>query len=222
MARNRSSESSCPLVPKELDHQLLGKTQACRRSLKAGMRPSAAEQEAEASLYHVYNPLVEVFIAAFSLESNDAEDCRQASWTAILESLPQFISDGSQGRLCAWIRSIVRSKAADIRRYRAHHPTITIGHEAEGKVGGQPVHQFPNGEHLDAQKTVQKLLSMLRNQVPDLTFSAYHKHWIEQRTVPEIAADLKMSKHEVSWRLYEGMRKIRFLCAHMYRGEGGE
>ena len=175
---------------------------------------------AQVLFYEAYNPLVEVFVAACSLDKTEAEDCRQDAWMTILEWLPQFKSDGTQARLCSWIHSIVRTKAADLGRYRTRHPAEGLRMEAEEKVDCRHAPLVPVNEQIEAEETVQKLLELLRKKIPDSNFSAFHKRWIQQQTVPEIAADLKMSTHEVSWRIYEAMRESRLLDARMYRSGG--
>jgi len=117
--------------------------------------------------------------------------------------------------------AIVRAKAANIRRDRARHPTKQLSPQGLEAVLSPHSNPAVESEQQGAEETLGKLLAMLRNKVPELTFSAYHKHCLEQKTIQETAVELKLSRHEVSWRVYEAKEVLRAVYELLYSNGGG-
>ena len=209
------------MIPDEFDLRLLHEAQACLQSRKSGLARSRHEDVAFQRLYDLYDPLLRCFVAACSLKGEDAEDCLQESWTAISEDLPGFATDGTQDRLCSWLHAIVRNKAADIRRGRTRHPAKPLEPKAETSIASRDAGPVAAYEQHCAQETVRQLLERLHAQVPELTYVAFHRHWIEQKTTKEIASEMHLTPHGVSCRIYKASEVIRKMSEHTNSNRGG-
>ena len=78
----------------DIDPQLLERTQAYLRSLRACGEPGAGLSRAWDEFYRIHRPLVRRLVGACGLSAQDAEDCIQEAWIAILRALPHFNMTG--------------------------------------------------------------------------------------------------------------------------------
>jgi len=65
------------------------------------------------------------------------------------------------------------------------------------------------------EERVHQVLPLLRDHLPEISYRAFYKHWIEQKTVREIAEELNTSPERISHRLWKAMRQFRKLYEHM-------
>jgi RNA polymerase sigma-70 factor (ECF subfamily) len=143
MSRHSCPESGAPLIPDELDLHLLHKVQATLRRRHSGPARSGSEEDAFGQFYDLYNPLLERFAVACSLKGEDAEDCLQEAWRQIIESLPEFTSDGTQSKLCSWLHSVVRSKALNMHRRQSRHRTKALSPQMEASLASPDYSSSP-------------------------------------------------------------------------------
>jgi RNA polymerase sigma factor (sigma-70 family) len=221
MSPHDASQFGDPLVPTELDAQLLSAAQSCRRSCVNGIVPSDKQKDAQRRFYDLYKPLVRCFVAARGMRGMDAEDCRHDAWTKILERLPEFVSDGTQAGLCSWIHAIVRSIAANHRRYRTRHPTKPLGTHALLSLACPDADPATEYERHRREERVHWVIAALATRLPELSYLAFCKHWIEQKTPKEVAAELNVTEEEIYSRLWKAKEKFRILYGQMNSIGGG-
>jgi RNA polymerase sigma factor (sigma-70 family) len=229
MVANHSSATSVAPLPNELDRQLLRGAQVFLRSRKSRLIPSKEDERSFDRLYDLCDPWLRWLIAARGLKGEDAKDCLQNVWTAITEGLLRFeIEDGQDG-LRGWMRSLVRNKAADIGRDRTRHPTTPLDAQMAGTLVCRDAGPIAEYEQHCLEEAVRQLLKRLRTRVRKLTYRVFHKHWVEGKTVGQIASEMRLLPHWVSCRLCRANEKLRKLAEqefpnmneHMNSGGGG-
>jgi len=65
------------------------------------------------------------------------------------------------------------------------------------------------------QEAVERALTELRQRVSTLTYRAFCMHWIEGQTIKQIAAELNLTSHKLSCRIYQAKLELRFLCSRV-------
>jgi RNA polymerase sigma factor (sigma-70 family) len=222
MSQHGPSPSPGPHVPKELDAKLLFEVQAFRFCVSYNLTPSDGEKQAQEQFVAIYDPRVRCFVASCGMKGEDAEECYQESWIKILENIHEFSSDGTEAGLCSWMHAIVRHAAANLRRYRKRHPTVPMeGNAMESLIcqDGDPAADFER--HCDEER-VHQVLALLPRRLPEITYLAFYKHWIEQKKVKDIAAELNVSAEKISKGLWKAMRLYIKLYERMGSGGGVE
>jgi RNA polymerase sigma factor (sigma-70 family) len=204
------SKSGDPLVAQELILQLIHGVQACVRCRMSKLAASKDEERAFQQFYDLYNPLLKRFAAACGMKGEEAKDCLQDTWTRIIKGLHQFHDeDATHGRLCSWMNTIVRNLAADLRRYRTRHSNNPLGRMPKPTSFARNGGPVAACDQLCREEMVRQLLELLRAEVPELAYLIFYKHWIEQKTVKEIASEMNLAPHRVSCRLFNALEKLR-------------
>jgi RNA polymerase sigma factor (sigma-70 family) len=220
MARYQSPEPREGHVPAELDLDLLQRTQAYFQKRKTGVEPSHEESEAFDRFYDLFNPKLESYVRVCRLSPEDAEDCLQEAWTKIVGAISGFVSDGTQKGFLSWIRTIARNTAAKIRRYGSRHPTQALNEQEDAGQAGDRSETMAEFEKMCAVETVNRVLQYLKTKLPPLTFQALEKHFLGEETIEQIAVELNLTPHAVSWRISEAKDKFRWYCEHLHSGGG--
>jgi DNA-directed RNA polymerase specialized sigma24 family protein len=122
MSRHFSSQSPTFLLSDNLDMQRLHEAQQCLRCREHREIPSSAETEAWEWFHPTYHPFLRHWALGCHINRNDVNDCLQEIWIEVMNKLPAFDSDGTQGGLCSWLHAIVHAKAVDLLRYQSRHP----------------------------------------------------------------------------------------------------
>src|SRR6266404_3008519 len=200
MSRRRSRHSATSSIPDNLDLQMLHGAQACLGYLQGHQDTSPYEVDAWRWFYKTYDPLVRRFVLAYGLRESDAEDCMQDVWSEVVKTLGAFDSDGTQGRLCSWLHTIVHSKATNFVRYRMRHACKHLGTQVEAGLASREAGPMDEYEHHCLQEAVQRVLAMLRQQVSPKSFLVLWMRAIEQRTIEETAAELQLTATGVRCR----------------------
>jgi RNA polymerase sigma factor (sigma-70 family) len=212
MSRHFSSESPTFLLPDNLDMQRLHDAQECLRCRERHQIPSSAETQAWEWFHPTYDQLLRHWAPGCHINPDDVNDCLQEVWIEVMNKLPAFDSDGTQAGLCSWLHAIVHAKAVDLLRYQSRHPTKRLGSEAEASLLSQHAGPAAECEHRARQEVVQRVLALLRESVSELTFDAFHRHWVQGHTIKQIAADLTETRRQISCRLNKAKQKFRHLC----------
>lgn len=220
MARHQLSNSASACGPNEPDCQLLHETQAHLRSRQEGRAGSEDDEHTVQCFYDLYNPLLERFVAACHLTRSDAEDCLQEAWKKILESLPGFESDGTQERLCSWMYRIVQNTATNMSRYRRRHPAKSLVPQAEATLASGDAGPVVEAAQHEVQGAVRQVLELLRKELPELTYQAFYERHIEQKSIPEIAAEFRLTEGAVRSRVCDGKREFQRLYERLHSRGG--
>src|SRR6266851_1004172 len=199
MSHRLSTHSATESLPDKLDLQMLHGAQEHLRCLRGHQPSSTRESEAWQRFYETYDPLVRRYVLVYGLRESDAEDCLQEVWNEVVRTLAAFESDGTRGRLCSWLYTIVHSKVTNFLRYRATHPCKHLGPQAEAGLQSRETDSVDDYERHCLEKAVQRVLALLRGEV---THRIFYMRCIEDRKVGQIASELNLSTRQVTCRLY--------------------
>jgi RNA polymerase sigma factor (sigma-70 family) len=63
----------------------------------------------------------------YRLQPADGEDVLQELWVEVLRKYPEARCDGKPGAVAAWLVRVLLSKAMNVHRHKARHPTQALG-----------------------------------------------------------------------------------------------
>ena len=162
-------------------------------------RLRAGDSDAAHEFYARYAPRIHRFIlhSLGAGSEHDAEDIVQDTFIALAEALPFFRGDSS---LFTFACAIAHRKVMTFFRTRARRRQLTMGTEPVTESVAPEA-----AEHRD--QDLHRALAMLRQEYREVLILKY----VEEATVADIAAILKVSEHAVESRLARARRALEKL-----------
>ena len=111
-------------------------------------------------------------------------------WKEVIAHLGHFQHDPRRGQLSTWLMTLARNKAVDSIR-RRHQLLVGLDEDAVELVGPDP-EPAAECDRRTSQVEVRTVLAVLSRQVSATSFQVLYLHWIDGRSIPEIAATLKL------------------------------
>jgi RNA polymerase sigma factor (sigma-70 family) len=151
----------------------------------------------------IYRPLLQRYAVACGLKSADAEDVVQHCMSAVQENIAGFDYDPAKGRFKSWLRTIVYNRVRNLIRDRP----AGLGGDAE--MRGVPSREESPEQVFDRlwmQEHLWHCIELVRRDVEPTTFRAFEMYVLEQRTIEEVCAELKVRPnvvYTIKWRLTE-------------------
>ena len=201
----------------DIDPGLLEKTQAYLECQSQGLRANWQFVEAWEQFYGTYGRLIRRFAVACHVPKAGLDDCVQQVWCELVRRLRHFRYDPQRACFRSWLYLLVQSKAIDLIRYRASHPTKPLPEAAAAALydrDGDPAAAY---QLQRKQAAVRRVLAELGKTVSARNYRVLHMRWIEGRTVPETAAALGLTPAQVSLLGHRIKRKFRRLFS-LYTG----
>jgi RNA polymerase sigma factor (sigma-70 family) len=205
----------------ETDIGLIRGMQAELRRAITAAAPDEATPRASDLFYKAYHDLIRRYAARCGVRNQDLDDCVQAVFVKVINSLPRFERQGL-GSFRRWLFLLVHSEATDtIRRY-SRHPAQSLS-EIEG-TEREPVDPrldpAAESQRQFEAELVQTCLEQLSTQVSELDYKVVRLRWIEGKRPAEIAALLGLSEQAV-WSRRKRMRlivrtRVNFLRGHRF------
>jgi len=152
--------------------------------------------------------LLRRFASGCHVPPGDVDDCVQSAWKEITAALPTFQLDGSPSRLGAWLQRIFHSKATDLLRYKARHPSLRLTPQLEAKQTSRYVDPMAELEQEFQRASLDRTLADLRRQMSATNYRAFQLRWIEGHSIKEIAATLNVTPEQVRYRCCRMKRKF--------------
>ena len=195
-------------------------TQEYLQSLVARQVPNSLLEHAWQEFYGIYSDLIRRFVIARGLPESDVDDCVQEVWSAVATKLVDFQHPQNRPGLRAWLYALVRSKAIDVWRRKARHPSESPGQAIElEQVPGSSEQDAVDSYERDWQAvTLAAMLSELERQLPEVNYRLLQMRVIEGRKVAEVAAKLNLTPEVVRYRQHRILRKLRARLA-LYTGK---
>lgn len=210
-----------PPTGNEGGDDLLRKVQAYLQCQLQRLVPEALLTEAWEQFYPLYTDVIRGFAIARHVPRDQIDDVVQEVWTDVTKHIVDLRWPSSRPGLRAWFNTLVQSKAADIVRERARHPVQSLNTLPEAELERVDEHAVDPATVLDRHwedEMVNAVLVQIRKEVPELNFRLLQLHWIDGRTVPQIAAEVGLTPQRVWSRLHRLLRKMRSAIA-LYTGE---
>jgi RNA polymerase sigma factor (sigma-70 family) len=190
--------------------QLVEHVQAYLRSLRLGGRPDPGLRRAWEDFYRLHRPLVDRVVGAFRLSEQDAEDCVQEVWTAIIGRLPHFERDPSRGRFCSWLARLIHNQVIDFVRKASRRDArlVALPEGTPANRNSDPVAAFRRSER---RRLVRHVLEHLQQQVSETNYRLAYLRWVEGQDVPTVAGDLGLTSQQVWYRHHRVKKRLRRL-----------
>lgn len=179
----------------------------------------ARDPDAWRRLVRLYGPLVGHWIGRAGLQAADAEDVFQAVFQAVAGHLAGFRKDQPGDSFRGWLRTITRSKLADLHRQRAAEPRAVGGSDALRQLTQLPEADLSRSdattEPSESQVWRRRVLELVRGEFEPRTWEAFWRVTVEGDSVTDVAAELgvtagavRMAKSRVLRRLREAMQGL--------------
>jgi RNA polymerase sigma factor (sigma-70 family) len=143
------------------------------------------------------------------------EDVVQEVWIRALMQGKEFHGEGALAELCAWLCGIAHHVAVDVLRGFGRHGAVSL--EA---LSAEPLDQgeVNRVERAAGAEWLTACLERLRQEAPENCWLVC-QHYLEGRTVHELAAETGRTANEVSCRIYRALYKLR-LWASEFLSDG--
>ena len=147
----------------------------------------------------IYAPVVYRSARRLGLQAVDADDCVQEVLSAVARSVTKWLQRDDRGTFRTWLFRIARNTAVDFLTRRKHRPWAEGGNEAVGKLGELEASSDVSS-HFDLEYRREVFLrssEIVREQVTESTWQAFHRTSVLQQSVQDVAAQLGMSPGSV-------------------------
>ena len=148
----------------------------------------------------IYRPLLRKYALYQRLSDADADDITQQCMAAIHARIAEFDYDPKKGGFRRWLRTMVNNKVRNLwrdRRERQADSDLFRGLPDDGAADAM-FDQLWQHEH------VKYCLRLIRPEIEDSTWRAFHAYVIEERPVDEVCRTLGMTTnqvHLIKWRV---------------------
>jgi RNA polymerase sigma factor (sigma-70 family) len=146
-------------------------------------------------------------------------DCSQEVWKTLVVKLGDFHMEPGRPPFFSWLYRLVRSKAVDQIRERTRHRTGSLTDEMDEPVSRSALDPAAEWDRQSLRSRVHQVLGELAKQMPECSYRILYMHWIEGRTMSEIAAFLNLSIEQVWARHHRAKHKFRSLY-ELYADKG--
>ncbi len=181
-------------------------TQAADDSLVAGL--VAGREAALRELYGRYGAMLHALAYRILGDREDAEEIVMSAFTQAWHGAGSYRAD--RGSVGAWLVTLARSRAIDLRRSRERHTRAvgraTVGHEPPAM--GRPTPDT-DARALAGERRAQVLAAL--SALPDAQRTCIELAYFDGLTQTEIAAQLAEPLGTVKTRMRTAMEKLRGL-----------
>lgn len=150
-----------------------------------------------------------------NLPRDECEDAAQEAWLQAVEHPELFRGEHAVSQLCAWLlRRVILGKVAD-----AFHDLKEQSAQSLDSLTREPMDpragREASGE--DWHEWLTAKLERLQRENPD-NCEMICEHYLQERSIQELADERGWTTNEISCRLYRGMEKLRRWASEFHRG----
>lgn len=143
----------------------------------------------------LYTPLLFHWAHATGLREADAADLVQDVLTLLVQQLPRFSYEPSNGRFRAWLKTLTLNRYRDLRRQQAGRPAHVELASAPEPAAANGVGVLEEAEY--RQYLVARALQLMKTDFRPTTWQACWEHAAMGRPAAEVAAELGISEGAV-------------------------
>lgn len=168
------------------------------------------DREAWQRFVAIYGPLVYGWCRGAGLNSADAGDVMQETFSTVLTAIAGFRHDRPGDTLRGWLRVICRNKLRDHFRRRAGTPQGRGGSDANALLA-----ELPDGDVDDSTiqteryALVRRAAELVRGGFENQTWQAFWLMAVERQSAAEVAEQLGMTTGAVRQAKYMILRQLR-------------
>lgn len=159
----------------------------------------------------LYGPVVYRSARRLGLQPADADDCVQEVLAAVASSVAQWLQRDDRGPFRSWLFRIARNTAIDFLTRRKHRPWSEGGGTANEKLNRLAISTNVSSR-FDLEYRRELFLrasEMVRSQVSESTWQAFHRTSVQQQSAADVAAQLNMSVGSVYIARSRVMKRLK-------------
>jgi RNA polymerase sigma-70 factor, ECF subfamily len=171
------------------------------------------DPEAWDQLVGLYAPLVFQWCRSWGLREQDIADIFQDVFQAVAAHVGGFRKERAGDTFRGWLRTITRNKVHDHFRRLGREPEGVGGTDAQARLAEVPAPSPHEDSSLSVERGERELLSraleLIRPEFAERTWQAFWRTAIEERSAPEVAAELAMSAGAVRVAKSRVLQRLR-------------
>jgi RNA polymerase sigma-70 factor, ECF subfamily len=158
------------------------------------------EEDAWTRLVDLYTPLVCYWCRQNGLAEQDLPDVAQEIFQAVARNIERFRDDGPNSTFRGWLRTVTRSKVADLFRRKGKEPDAAGGTDAQFRFNQLVDKHSPAAQDdddsagLSEERRVlfRQALELIQRDFEERTWNAFWKVAVEGRPTADVAEELNM------------------------------
>jgi RNA polymerase sigma-70 factor (ECF subfamily) len=162
-------------------------------------------------LNDIYLPVLTAWLAGAGLQSADRDDIAQRVLEVLIHRLPEFQHSGRTGAFRAWLRGITVNFLKEFWRTRRSPATDSVLEQLSDPDGR--LSRIWNQQH--DQHVYQGLVAVVRREVTEPTWLAFHRTALEDKPAKQVAEELGLSVNAVLIARSRVLTRLRKLAAEL-------
>ncbi len=171
-------------------------------------RVKAREPAAWERFVALYSPLVDYWCLLGRIPERDRPDVRQDVFLAVARKIGDFRKEPERGSLRGWLRTVTRSKVADL--HRRNPAEVPVGGTSRLELLAGLADPFPAAdESTEASIVYSRALALIERDFEPATWRAFWLVVVEDRSAADAAAELGITANAVYLAKARVLRRLR-------------
>ena len=166
-----------------------------------------------------YSPKIMTWMLLAGVDSSDAPDLLQDVWRSVLISLKNFRRDKPDDTFRGWLRTIAQRRIADYFESRSQQPRNLPLDQLESIQSQNLLTEEIAANVSERVKLLQKCMQQVESEVKPNTWLVFQMHVIEEKSVEEVAAILKIPTYSVYTSKSRVIKRLRELLEDNQSGK---
>lgn len=145
----------------------------------------------------IYRPVIFRFARRQGLQESDAEDLVQSVMLSVATQIGNWQPDGNRARFRTWLLKIARNQTISHLRRRSSIAVARGGSTSVQRLAEVPASEAMIDQDLQ-RECFRHAASKVRLQFEEVTWQAFWMTAVEERSIHEVAAHLKIGCYEIS------------------------
>jgi len=158
-----------------------------------------------------YSPKIMTWMLLAGVDSSDAPDLLQDVWRSVLVSLKNFRREKPDDTFRGWLRTITQRRIADYFESRSQQPRHIPLAQLESIQSQKLLTDEITANVSERVKLLQKSMQQVESEVKPTTWLVFQMHVIEEKSVEDVAAILKIPTYSVYTSKSRVIKRLREL-----------
>ena len=165
-----------------------------------------------------YSPKIMTWMLLAGVDSSDAPDLLQDVWRSVLMSLKNFRREKPDDTFRGWLRTIAQRRIADYFESRSQQPRNLPLAQLESLQSQNLLTDEIAANVSERVTLLQKYMQQVESEVKPNTWLVFQMHVIEEKSVEEVAAILKIPTYSVYTSKSRVIKRLRELLQDSQSG----
>jgi RNA polymerase sigma-70 factor (ECF subfamily) len=166
-----------------------------------------------------YSPKIMTWMLLAGVDSSDAPDLLQDVWRSVLVSLKNFRREKHDDTFRGWLRTITQRRIADYFESRSQQPRHIPLAQLESIQSQKLLTDEITSNVSERVKLLQKSMQQVESEVKPTTWLVFQMHVIEEKSVEDVAAILKIPTYSVYTSKSRVIKRLRELLEDNQSGK---